>query len=372
MGAEKPKQFLNLAGIPVIVRTLQALARTGCFDEIILVAPPHAVESCHDLVSQWKIERVHAIVAGGATRQQSVANGLAALSREIEIVAVHDGARPLVSPALVIRLMAEANSEGAAVPFLPLSDTVKRAAGKMIDGTVSREELRIVQTPQCFRRDWLEEALAAAESEEFTGTDVAALVERQGHRIRLVEGDPRNIKITNPDDMLVAEAFLGSKKGIISVGTGYDIHILQKDRRLILGGVTIPFPLGLAGHSDADVLSHALADALLGAASLGDIGEHFPDTDPAYKDVSSLVLLEKVAAFLRQEGWRILHLDATVIAEKPKLTSYKGSMRENIARSLGIETSAVSIKATTHEGLDSLGRSEAISCQAVATLDKAE
>jgi 2-C-methyl-D-erythritol 4-phosphate cytidylyltransferase/2-C-methyl-D-erythritol 2,4-cyclodiphosphate synthase len=306
---------------------------------------------------------------GGATRQATVRNALAHLPDGVRLVAVHDAARPLVSPALLERLVATAVQHGTAVPALPVQDTLKRSDdGRTVQATVPREGLYRVQTPQIFRADWLINAHRRAAEESFEqATDDAQLLERAGYPVYLVEGDPRNLKLTTPDDLSLLRLYMG-EGALTRTGIGYDIHQLTEGRTLMLGGVAIEYPYGLQGHSDADVVLHAICDALLGAAALGDIGQHFPNSDPRWKDAPSLTLLQQVCTLLTQHGWQPLHVDAMALAEAPKLAPYIPEMRARIAHALGILPEQVSIKATTNEGMDAVGARRAIACYAVATI----
>jgi 2-C-methyl-D-erythritol 4-phosphate cytidylyltransferase/2-C-methyl-D-erythritol 2,4-cyclodiphosphate synthase len=306
---------------------------------------------------------------GGATRQATVRNALAHLPDGVRFVAVHDAARPLVSHALLDRLIATATQHGTAIPALPVQDTLKRADnGRTVQATVAREGLYRVQTPQVSRADWLINAHRRAAEEGFEqATDDAQLLERAGYPVHLVDGDPRNLKLTTPDDLHLLRLHIG-EGALTRTGIGYDIHQLTEGRTLMLGGVAIEYPYGLQGHSDADVVLHAICDALLGAAALGDIGQHFPNTDPRWKDASSLTLLQQVRTMLAQHGWQPLNIDAMALAEAPKLAPYIPEMRQRIAHTLGILPEQVSIKATTNEGMDAVGARRAIACYAVATI----
>jgi 2-C-methyl-D-erythritol 4-phosphate cytidylyltransferase/2-C-methyl-D-erythritol 2,4-cyclodiphosphate synthase len=315
------------------------------------------------------------IVDGGTRRQDSVANGFRAASRRSDIVVIHDAARPFVTADLIARTIAAAAHSGAALAALRARDTVKRA-GPVLEGglprvaeTIPRESVYLAQTPQAFRAKILADALAFAED----ATDEAALAERAGHPVALVDGEETNIKITTPADLPIAEAIAkaaGAAKPARTgrAGTGYDSHRFVEGRPLILGGVTIPFDRGLAGHSDADALCHAITDAILGAAAAGDIGRHFPDTDPAWKGASSIDLLRRAVAVVRERGFEVGNVDATVIAERPKLAPYIDSMRESIAKAIGIDADRVSVKGKTSEGMDAAGRGEGVVVHAVAQI----
>jgi len=306
---------------------------------------------------------------GGATRQATVRNALAYLPDGVRFVAVHDAARPLISHALLDRLVETATRYGTAVPALPVQDTLKRADdGRTVQATVPREGLYRVQTPQVFRADWLINAHRRAAEQGFEqATDDAQLLERAGYPVYLAEGDPRNLKLTTPDDLHLLRLHIG-EGALTRTGIGYDIHQLTEGRTLMLGGVAIEYPYGLQGHSDADVVLHAICDALLGAAALGDIGQHFPNTDPRWKDAPSLTLLQHVRTLLAQHGWQPLNIDAMALAEAPKLAPYIPDMRQRIAHTLGILPEQVSIKATTNEGMDAVGARRAIACYAVAAI----
>ncbi|MDM7460831.1 MAG: 2-C-methyl-D-erythritol 2,4-cyclodiphosphate synthase [bacterium] len=335
----------------------------------VAVAPDHA-EPYEAYLRRYPVPKpVQVLPCGGATRQQTVRNALAHLPDGVEFVAVHDAARPLVSRALMERLIAVAQRHGSAVPALPVQDTLKRAPdGIQVQQTEPREGLYRVQTPQIFRAQWLIEAHRAAAEQGFTqATDDAQLLERAGYPVYLAQGDPRNLKLTTLDDLHLLRLYWG-EGALTRTGIGYDIHTLTEGRKLMLGGVAIDHSYGLQGHSDADVVLHAICDALLGAATLGDIGQHFPNTDPRWKDASSLELLRQVGALLEQHGWRPMHLDAMTIAEAPKLAPYIPTMRERIAQTLGIMPEQVSLKATTNEGMDAVGARRAIACYAVATI----
>jgi 2-C-methyl-D-erythritol 4-phosphate cytidylyltransferase/2-C-methyl-D-erythritol 2,4-cyclodiphosphate synthase len=301
---------------------------------------------------------------------------------------IHDAARPFASADLISRTIAAAAEWGAALAALPARDTVKRATRPAENGlygtiaeTLPRESIFLAQTPQAFRRDVLRAALACRDD----ATDEAALAERAGYTVKLVEGEATNIKITTSADLIVAEAIAeardpgaadarngprgtGKPARTGRAGVGYDLHRLVDGRPLVLGGVTIPFERGLAGHSDADVVCHAVTDAILGAAGAGDIGRHFPDTDPKWHNASSIDLLRRAAEMVRQRGLAVGNVDATVIAERPRLLPYIDEMRTRVAGALGISADRVSIKGKTNEGVGALGRGEAIAVHAVALI----
>ncbi len=281
---------------------------------------------------------------------------------------IHDAARPLVSDGLIRRTIEAAAGTGAAIAAVRASDTVKRAdADGRIVGTLPRDEIYLAQTPQAFRVHVLRDALA------LTGdaTDEAALAERAGHPVQVVDGDPRNLKITTAEDLETAERLLNSGAGVMRIGNGYDLHRLVAGRPLILGGVDIPFEKGLLGHSDADVICHAVTDAILGAAGAGDIGRHFPDTDPAWKDANSLDLLRRAMAVVAAAGYAVSNVDVVVVAQRPKLAPHVDAIRASVAAALGCDRAQVSVKGKTNEGVDSIGAGESIAAHAVALLWRA-
>jgi 2-C-methyl-D-erythritol 4-phosphate cytidylyltransferase/2-C-methyl-D-erythritol 2,4-cyclodiphosphate synthase len=366
LGAGMPKGLVPVAGIPMLSRAAGALEASPLIEHIVAVVAPGSESAAAESLDRAGCERVRAVVPGGETRHASVAAGLAALG-EPELVVVHDAARPLVTPDVIAAVIRAAAEDGAASAGIPVRETVKRVASGVVAETVDRDVLWLARTPQVFRVALLREAHARAAADGFVGVDDAVLVERLGRTVRMVEDSSTNLKITVPDDLRMAEALLGGAAGT-RTGIGFDTHRLEMGRRLVLGGVEIEFSRGLAGHSDADVLVHAMMDALLGAAGLGDIGTHFPPEDPAYHGVDSLTLLTRVGALVAAEGWRPAHLDSTVIAEVPYLAPYLSGMRRRIAGALRVSETAVSIKATTAEGLGALGRGEGIAAYALATL----
>ncbi|MFH1060459.1 MAG: 2-C-methyl-D-erythritol 4-phosphate cytidylyltransferase [Pseudomonadota bacterium] len=368
MGGGEPKQFLPLAGLPVLTRTLMAIQAAKAVDQMVLVAPPGLEDETRRRCVQGRgLTKLMAVVAGGAQRQDSVAAGVeAAAELGADWVLVHDAARPLASPALFGRVLAAAREHGAAIAACACVDTVKEAepADGRVVATRDRGRLWLVQTPQGFGLALLQEALAAARQRGLVATDEAGLVEALGREVRVVPGEAHNFKITTPADLALAGALLGA--GATRIGQGLDVHRLAPDRPLILGGVRIAYELGLLGHSDADVLTHAVMDALLAAAGLGDIGRHFPDSDPAYQDADSLVLLGRVQDLLAAQGWRPVQVGVTVIAQRPKLAPHMPAMAANLARVLDLTLDAVNVAATTSEGLGFTGRGEGIAAQALA------
>jgi len=391
MGADVPKQFLKLAGKPMLLYALELFESMPEIGEIVLVTGEDEIERCEALCAAHGLRKVRRVAAGGTERQQSVHRGLAAASGEW--VLVHDAARPLVTAEAVRRCIAAAEASGAAALAVPVKDTIKIVdKGGRITATPERRTLRAVQTPQAFRRELLLACHERAARDGFAATDDAMVVERYGHPVATAEGEYSNIKITTPEDLALAEwllrtgrredadapagaaaggAFSEGAGSMIRIGQGFDVHAFAEGRPLVVGGVRIPHERGLLGHSDADVLLHAIADAVLGALGLGDIGKHFPDTDPAYKDADSAKLLEHVWSLAKERGWRLGNVDATIIAQRPKMAPHIPRMVETIARVLEAdEPSQVNVKATTTERLGFTGREEGIAAQAVVCLVK--
>jgi len=365
-GGYLPKAFVPLAGEPMFLWPLRAMeAELG---RSILVVPAGYIEDARQICRHAGLRKVSDVVAGGHERSHSVFNGLCALQDDRpEIVAIHDGARPLLTPELIHRCISQARAHGAVVAAIPCTDTLKRtdAAGRILE-TPDRRQFWRAQTPQTFEYELIRQAYECGQQEGWESTDDASLVEALGHPVHVTEGDPHNIKVTTPADLLYAELLLSGGQQSFRIGHGFDVHPLVEGRPLILGGVSLDFKRGLVGHSDADVLFHAVSDALLGAIAAGDIGQHFPDTDPQYRNANSATLAQQVAEMLRQAGFEIVNVDATVVCEAPRLAPHIEQMRDNIARALGVRTEAVSVKATTTEGLGYTGRGEGIAAHAVA------
>jgi 2-C-methyl-D-erythritol 4-phosphate cytidylyltransferase / 2-C-methyl-D-erythritol 2,4-cyclodiphosphate synthase len=423
LGGGEPKQLRLVGGRAVLERSVSAFLAHPAIAEVIVALPRDLVDDPPAYL------RAHAdaakplrLVAGGERRQDSVANAFRAAAPASELIVIHDAARPFVSADVITRTIEAAAESGAAVAALPARDTVKRAAlmvrqahhertrkplivssskderSWVVESTLARETIFLAQTPQAFRRDVLAAAFDYATRTHSEGTDEAALAEGAGHTVRLVDGDASNIKITTPEDLVIAEAIAGGRSAEASrssgqqsdgtpgdpsapmrdgvsfsraigtgrAGTGYDLHRLVAGRPLIIGGVTIPSDRGAVGHSDADVACHAITDAILGAAGLGDIGRLFPDSDPRWKGASSLDLLSRAVAIAREAGYEIGNVDVTVILEAPKIRDHVGAMRDAIAAAIGIAADCVSVKGKTNEGVDAVGRGEAIAAHAIA------
>lgn len=374
MGLDGPKQFVTLAGVPLLVHTLRAFAKVEQIRQIIVAAPESHLNHTRELIEKFHIHKT-CVVVGGKLRQDSVLAGLNHVAADCQFVAVHDGARPLITPALIKDCLAAALDYGAAMAALAVKDTIKAVGpDHIIHHTVDRETLWQAQTPQVVRVDILKRAFSKAQKSSFIGTDEASFLELINEPMMVVEGSEQNIKITRPDDLLIAEAILmntqqaDTQPSYPRIGHGYDAHCLVTDRPLILGGVKIPHHKGLLGHSDADVLTHALCDAILGALAAGDIGKHFPDNDPAYKGISSLKLLEQVIETAHKQGLFLANADITVIAQQPKLSPHFPTMQENLSRICRVTPNAINLKGTTTEKMGFTGREEGIATHAVVLM----
>ena len=357
------KIFLNIGGKTVLERSVGAFEKNALVNEIVVVTNEGVLEQTRTFLA--RCGKLKDIVIGGDCRNASVQNGVAACSRDSDYYAIHDAARPFVTEELITCTLRAAMEYGAAAPGLPLTDTIKEVDGENRTlSTPDRSRLVAIATPQVFAAD-LYRAAARTDVDVF---DDCQLLENAGHKVKIVDGDPNNIKITTQDDISRAGYIAGYCE--MRIGHGYDVHRLVGGRKLILAGVEIEHHLGLLGHSDADVLTHAIIDAVLGAAALGDIGKHFPDTDGSYKDADSLELFSKVIEMISSKGYAIGNIDATVICQKPRLRPHIERMRENIARVAKVGVGAVNIKATTEEGLGFSGEERGIAAHAVVTLSQ--
>lgn len=365
------KLSFDLGGETVLERSVRAFDECPEVDELVIVTGASS-ENAQRAAARCK--KPVRLVKGGSTRAESARSGVAAAHGRL--VAVHDAARPFVSQSVIADTIAAAARCGAAAPAVPVKDTIKQAKGGsgktvpegcMVENTPDRSTLYAVQTPQCFDRaaylaalDELDEASARLV------TDDCSLFELTGRAVQLTQGDYANYKITTREDLPRPEQ---KEEHKMRIGHGYDVHRLVEGRKLILGGVEVPFEKGLLGHSDADVLAHAVMDAVLGAAALGDIGQHFPDNDPAYSGADSLKLARRVAEILKEHGFRIENIDATLLCQRPKLAPYIPAMRQNLADAFGLPVDAVSVKATTEEHLGFTGEGLGIAAHAVALIE---
>jgi 2-C-methyl-D-erythritol 4-phosphate cytidylyltransferase/2-C-methyl-D-erythritol 2,4-cyclodiphosphate synthase len=369
LGSTAPKQLLDLGGRTILARSVEAFDDHPSVSDIVVVLPPHLASAAAESYI-GPTSRPVVVAAGGARRQDSVANAFAVVDPSAEIVLIHDAARPFVTSEVIDRTIEAAGTFGAAVAAIEASDTVKRVErhpkGALVVETIPRSTIFLAQTPQGFRREVLADAVALGRS-GVEATDEASLAERAGHPVHIVAGDPGNVKITTEQDLMSARIRIEAAQ-FARVGTGYDLHRLVEGRPLVVGGVTIPSDRGPVAHSDGDVACHAATDAVLGAGNLGDIGRHFPDSDPRWKGVSSVDLLRRATALVATAGFEVLNVDVTVILEAPKLRDHIEAMKAAMAEALGVDPSRVSIKGKTNEGLDAVGRGEAIAAHAVALL----
>ena len=372
MGAPVNKVLLSVAGVPCILRSAVALA--PFVSGMVLVCRAGEEAALRRMFLSAPISVPVYFAQGGRSRQESVYHGLCALENRAEPdswVLIHDGARCLVSEAVIRNVLLSLERFGSGVAALPVTDTLRPADPdlRLSGNTVSREHLYAMQTPQGFRLADLNKAFQQAERDGFEGTDDASVMVHAGFSVHLSEGSRYNIKLTTREDLQMAEQLLGGFSfPPFRIGQGYDVHQLKEGRKLILCGVEIPHSLGLLGHSDADVAVHALMDALLGAAGLGDIGRHFPDTDSRYEGADSMKLLDAVMQMLGDAGFHPVNVDVTIVAQRPKLSPFIPQMAENLAKALDLPISHVNVKATTTERLGFEGRMEGISAQAVCLL----
>lgn len=372
-GFDLPKQYLPLAGLPVATRTLNALAATLPDADIYPVIHPDDAALFEASARLSQAKHIKPSTPGGATRQQSVLAGLKAIHKNIEndiIVFIHDIARPFISFELITSSIASVAENGATIPSLTVTDALRRVdpAGHIV-AQVDRRAVRAVQTPQIFRLGLIRDAhLKAAAAGVTDLTDDAAVALWAGHQVATFPGDPANVKLTTKEDFILAEARLLAALPDVRTGTGFDVHAFGPGDHVTLGGLAIPHSQGLTGHSDADVLLHALTDALLGALADGDIGSHFPPSDPQWRGAASRIFLEHAVGLVRARGGMIAHLDATVICEAPKIGPHRDALRRSIADICGLDIDRVSVKATTTEQLGFTGRREGIAAQAAATI----
>ena len=359
LGGDVPKQFRSIGGKPVLRWAVEAMASNASIDQIRVV-----VGSGQQELAEAALEGLEFgdLVEGGAERSDSVLNGLHAIGDGT--VLVHDAARPFCPLAVVERLLSALEGHNGAVPVLPVADTLA-LGGSILESPVDRKHLLRVQTPQAFHVEDL--IYAYEEAGRASATDESTVMLAAGLKVATVEGDPMLEKLTTPADWDRAEAILASRL-ISRTGMGFDVHAFAGDGPIMLGGIAVPHSRGLAGHSDADVVLHAITDALLGAAGLGDIGEHFPPSDPQWKGASSDLFLRHAAGLVRARGGIIDHVDVTIIAEEPKVGPHRSAIRMRVSEILGVKLEQVSVKATTTEGLGFTGRREGMAAQAVASI----
>ena len=356
----RPKQMIPLGGKPIVVHSILAFKMCPCVKEIIVVTP---LEN-RAVISQFVQDVV--FVDPGDTRLASVRNGVSRVSAQVAVVAVHDGARPLVSSVHIQKALQSAFDNGAAVLAVPLKDTVKEGEKGTVLRTLERAKLWAAQTPQCYRREILQTALEKYGAQK-DATDESQLVEKLGITVQLIPSSYTNFKITTPEDLLFAEALV-NEHSYTRTGFGFDLHRLGPDRKFMVGGIDIPHDKGFIGHSDGDLVLHALCDAILGALCAGEIGLLFPPTDPTIKGIDSKKIAKKVLEIVRAHHAEIIHLDATLITQEPKIKPHYEAVRASLAEIFEIPLQQVSFKSKSHEHVGEIGRGEAAMCQAVASV----
>lgn len=357
-----PKQYVNINGRPLIYYTLSVFNSSPNINGIILVTAGDRVGYCRGLVKKFNLEKVIDIVKGGHTRAHSVFNGLKAVPKGVRIVVIHDGVRPLVKKGLIKKVIDNAKRYGVAISAVPEKNTIKEISEGLVKRTPLRKDLVSVQTPQAFRYNIIMNCYNRFRDKLDNVTDDSSIVEMAGYRPKVVMGDYRNIKITTKDDLEYVQGPASHISSNIMVGVGYDIHRLVEKRRLVLGGVEIPYRYGLIGHSDADVLLHAITDAMLGAIGERDIGWHFPNNNPRYKNIASSYFLLIAKDLLQKKGYKIQNIDSIIIAQEPKLQPYYGKMVSNLTKWLGAD---VTVKFTTPEEVGPLGHRKAMASIAI-------
>ncbi len=362
MGDGISKQLLTFSGKTVLEHSITAFSLSEKVDEIIISAKAEELETIKEICKSYP--KVVKVVKGGKIRQESVSLALREISENSDIIAIHDAARPLVSTNEIDKIIELTSSVGAVCPVSKVTDTVKVAKENIITSTIDRNTVFLASTPQTFKTDIYKKAISSIPPNKIF-TDDASIVENINQKVHIYVMENKNTKITTTTDFTNI-----SSESVIRIGQGYDVHRLAEGRKLILGGVEIEHKTGLLGHSDADVLVHAIMDALLGAAALGDIGRHFPDNDNTYKDISSISLLCKVNDLVSKEGYVIENIDATIIAQSPRLAPFISHMVKNISSALNISSSCINIKATTEEGLGFTGEKLGISAHAVTIIKK--
>ena len=370
MNAGENKIFLQAGGMSILLRSM--LLFEGLIDGMVIVCRPEDEKRILEDMENAHVSYSVILASGGDTRQKSVLNGLKALPADREdFVLVHDAARCLTPTPVIRDILNSCICYGSGVAAVPAVNTMKYA-GKdgIVLRTVDRSNMYEIQTPQGFRMGDLLDAYLKAEKDGFTATDDASVMEHAGFPVHLVLGSKKNIKITEKEDLIILNAILQQNYFAYRIGMGYDVHQLAENRKMVICGVQIPYSLGLLGHSDADVAIHALMDAMLGAASLGDIGRHFPDSSEKYKDISSLLLLKEVDLKIRQAGYELVNADITIVAQKPKMSPYIPDMVRKVCETLSCDPGQINIKATTTEKLGFEGREEGISAQAVCFLHR--
>lgn len=371
LGSNLPKPLIPLGSLPLVVVTLKRLKKAYDFKSLFLCVEEKLVGEFEVLLREHGLSEVN-IVVGGKTRAESVKNAFLKVRDEVDWVLIHDVARPFVREDSVEELIRGAKHSGASLLAEKATATVKEVNEKTrnVQKTIDRNRIFLAQTPQVFKTSLLNKAYERLGDGYETFTDEASMVEALPGEVRIVEGPSSNIKITTPSDLILAEAMVGSKKPTMRIGSGWDIHPLVSGRPLILGGVLIPHTKGLSGHSDADVVLHAVTDAVLGGMGEGDIGEWFSDTDEKNRGIESSVMLKKVMKKFQARGFRLINLDATIFAEEPKLKPYKEMIQKSLSEILGASLDQVNLKAKTQEGFGAVGEKKAISCQVTCLMER--
>ena len=369
MGNEVTKQRITLGGESILRCSVKVFASSSEIDCIVVACREDEVDWARE--ETFDMSKPVFVITGGKTRAESSKKAFSAIPKESDFVAIHDAARCLVTVKNIDDVIHAAYINGAATAGTKVTDTVKTFSDGFINSTIPRDNLFFAHTPQVFSCELYEKALRSS-TLDISNTDDNMLIEHIGGKVYPVDTGKQNIKITTADDLAYAEFLLEGRRKMpdIRVGHGYDVHRFAEGRRLVLGGVEIPHDIGLLGHSDADVLTHAIMDALLGACALGDIGRHFPDTSDEYKDISSLLLLKKVGELIKNAGYSVVNIDATLVLQRPKIAGYVNQMVDNISQILDIEQGRINIKATTEEKLGFTGREEGACAHAVATVKK--
>ena len=357
----RPKQLLPVGGVPVVVRSILAFKACPCVHEIIVVTPPENREIIAKFAPTVRF------ADPGATRLASVQNGVACVCAQADVVAVHDGARPLVQRADIQTALQTAFEKGAAVLAVPVKDTVKEGENGHVVRTLERSKLWAAQTPQCYQRALLVQALEKFGAQQ-DATDESQLVEKLGVQVQIVPSSYTNFKITTPEDLLFAEALV-NENSYMRTGFGFDLHRLEPGRKFIVGGVEIPHDKGFLGHSDGDLVLHALCDAILGALCAGEIGILFPPTDPTIKGIDSKKIAKRVLQIVREKNAQLVHLDATLITQEPKIKPHYDVVRQSLADIFEMPLEQISFKSKSHEHVGEIGRGEAAMCHAVASVE---
>ena len=356
----RPKQMLPLAGRPVLVRAVDAFKKIPCVRQIVVVT---SLEN-QEILKQFFSDLTFALP--GATRMASVINGVHKLDPRVQAVAVHDGARPLVDPQAAARCLRRGFTDGAAVLAVPVKDTVKQVRAGTVEQTLQRSSLWAAQTPQCYRAEVLRRAL-----DKFgylqDATDESQLVERLGVSVKIEPSDYKNLKITTPEDLVMAEAFVNTA-ACQRIGFGFDLHRMAEGRKFIIGGVELPHSKGFVGHSDGDVVLHAVCDAILGALCQGEIGLLFPPSDPTIEGIDSREIAKRVLQIVHENRAQITHMDVTLITQEPKISPHYAAVRASLAKIFELDEKNVSFKSKSHEHVGEIGRGEAAMCHAVVSL----